>query len=100
MTTLIQYVPDGNPLATLDAYSDVYDTGNDGVNIFVRQIIPLPQDLLKFFGLEFLAPQRVEALFDVRNLFNDDSGSLELASGPAHLVQSPRSIRGGVSFKF
>ncbi|MFZ0430839.1 MAG: carboxypeptidase-like regulatory domain-containing protein, partial [Acidobacteriota bacterium] len=100
VTTLIQYVPDGNPLATLDAYSDIYDTGNDGVNIFVRQIIPLPQDLLKFFGLEFLAPQRVEALFDVRNLFNDDSGSLELASGPAHLVQSPRSIRGGVSFKF
>lgn len=100
ITTLVQLVPDGNPLATLDSYSDVYDTGNEGVNVFVRQIIPLPQELLKFFGLEFLAPQRVEALFDVRNLFNDDSGTLQLASGQAHLVQSPRSFRGGFAFKF
>ncbi len=100
VTTLVQVVPDGNPLATLDSYSDVYDTGNEGVNVFVRQIIPLPQELLKFFGLEFLAPQRVEALFDVRNLFNDDSGTLQLASGQVRLVQSPRSIRGGFAFKF
>lgn len=100
VTTLIRFVPNGNPLATLDAYSDIYDAGNEGVNIFVRQIVPLPQDLLGFLGLEFLAPQRVEVLFDVRNLFNDDSGTLQLASGQAHLVQMPRSIRGGFAFKF
>ncbi len=100
VTALIRFVPDGNPLATLDSYSDIYDTGNEGVNVFVRQIIPLPQDLLKFFGLDFLTPQRVEALFDVRNVFNDDSGTLQLASGPVHLVQSPRSFRGGFAFRF
>jgi len=100
LTALLKFVPNADPLVTIDSYADVYDTGNEGVNLFVRQVVPLPEEVLKFFGLDFLSLQRVEALLDVRNLMNDDLGTLETPSGPVTLLHNVRSIRGGVSFKF
>jgi hypothetical protein len=100
VTALVKLVPKDDPLVTLDPYRDMYETGNEGVNLFIRQIVPLPEDLLSFFGLEFLAPESVEALLDIRNLLNDDIGTLQTAMGNASLIQSPRSVRGGISFRF
>ena len=100
VSALLKLVPSADPLVTIDSYSDVYDTGNEGVNLFIRQLVPLPEEVLKFFGLDFLSLQQVEALLDVRNMLNDDLGTIETSSGPVTLLHNVRSIRGGVSFKF
>ncbi len=100
VTALIKFVPSQNPLVPLDPLSDVYEVGNAGVNLFVRQVVPVPQGFLAFLGLDFLAPEKVEALLDVRNLMNDDIGRLETAGGDVTLINNPRSVRGGVSLKF
>ena len=100
VTALVKVVPNGDPIATLDLLNDVYDTQNEGVNLFVRQLIPLPASVLGLLGLEFLAPQRVEALLDIRNLLNGDIGSVEAPAGQVTFLRSPRSVRGGIAFRF
>lgn len=100
VTALVKLVSAGNPLTTLDPLSDVRETGNEGINLFVRQVIPLPEDLLSFLGLDFLTPQSVEALIDVRNMLNENLGVIHTSTDRAVLVQNPRSIRGGLSFRF
>lgn len=100
LTALVNIVAGGRPVVTLDPLSDVLETGNAGVNLFIRQVIPLPDDLLRFFGLDFLAPESVEALLDIRNLTDHHLGTFRTSTGDVVLVQSPRSIRGGVSFRF
>lgn len=100
LTALVRFVPEGDPLMTLDLVSDVYETGNQGVNFFVRQMIPLPASLLSFLGLDFLTPQRIEALLDVRNLMNERVGVVQSPAGDIALVQNPRSVRGGIAFRF
>jgi hypothetical protein len=100
LTALVKLVPDGRPISTLDPYSDSYETGNQGVNLFLRQIIPLPMSLLNFVGLDFLAKPRLEALLDVRNLINHNLGVLHTAEGDIVLVRAPRSVRGGIAVKF
>jgi hypothetical protein len=62
-----------------------------GLNIYVRQPIPT------FFSL----PWRMEATADLRNLLAQGYIPLSLASGQQLLlVQTPRSVRGGVNFIF
>ncbi len=100
VTALIKVVPGGRPISTLDPYSDLYETGNQGVNLFVRQVIPVPSSLLSFVGLDFLAIPRLEALFDLRNILDQKLGTLATAQGDVILVRAPRSVRGGISFKF
>jgi hypothetical protein len=100
ITALVRVVPNENPLVTIDAASDIYETGNEGINLFVRQVIPLPVGLLNSVGLQFLAPESIEALLDVRNLTNEDNGVFETSKGEVALIQNPRSVRGGISFKF
>ncbi|HUV12637.1 MAG TPA: carboxypeptidase-like regulatory domain-containing protein [Acidobacteriota bacterium] len=100
VTALINFVPNQNPLVSVDPLSDVYEVGNAGVNLFVRQVLPVPQGFLAFLGLDFLAPEKVEALLDVRNLMNHHVGQLETAGGDVTLLNNPRSVRGGVSLKF
>jgi len=100
VTALINFVPNQSPLVPVDPLSDVYEVGNAGVNLFVRQVVPVPQGFLAFLGLDFLAPEKVEALFDIRNLANDHAGRLETAGGDVTLINNPRSVRGGVSLKF
>ncbi len=100
LTALVSFVPASDPLPTLDAYNDLYETSNEGVNLFVRQIVPL-HGVLGFIGLDFLTPQHVEALLDIRNLTNEDVGSLSTAHGDVALLRSsPRTFRGGISVKF
>lgn len=100
ITALLGVVPGGHPITSIDPYSDVYETSNEGVNLFLRQVVPVPVGLLGFVGLDFLAPEKVEALLDVRNLMNDDLGLLETLRGPVMLVRNPRTVRGGIAFKF
>lgn len=100
LTALVKFAQRSAPLISIDPLSDVYDTGNEGLNLFVRQLIPLPDDFFRFFGLDFLSPYRLEAMLDIRNLTNEDVGTVQTAKGEVTLLQHPRSIRGGVSFKF
>lgn len=100
LTALVKLMPQGGALSTLDSYSDYYQTSNEGVNLFVRQMLPLPVGLFKFLGLDFLTPQNIEALLDIRNLTNEQAGVLHTFSGDVVLLQNPRTVRGGITLKF
>jgi len=100
ITALFKVVPGRDPLVTLDPLADVYETGNEGISLFIRQIIPLPSGFLSFLGLEFLTPESIEALLDIRNLLDGDLGMIQTADGTVALVQNPRSLRGGLSVRF
>lgn len=100
VTALVKFVPNQNPFVPLDPLSDAYEVGNEGLNLFVRQVVPVPQGFLAFLGLDFLTPDKVEALLDVRNLTNVHAGQVETVGGDVTLINNPRSLRGGVSLKF
>ncbi|MEE8348794.1 MAG: carboxypeptidase-like regulatory domain-containing protein [Acidobacteriota bacterium] len=100
VNALVKFVPGGNPITTLDAFTDRYETGNEGINLFVRQVVPMPEDWLNFLGLDFMVQSRIEALLDIRNLTNEDLGGIHTDVGKVLLVRSPRTVRGGISVKF
>jgi hypothetical protein len=100
ITALVKLVPGGQPISTLDPYSDFYETGNQGVNLFVRQMIPVPASFLSFVGLDFLSTPRLEALFDLRNVLDEKLATVATSQGDVILVRAPRSVRGGISLKF
>lgn len=100
LTAIVKRVTHGRPLVGLDPLSDVYETSNQGVNLFVRQLIPVPTSVLNFLGLDFLASYKIEALLDIRNLTNDDLGLLQTAEGDVLLVENPRTVRGGIALNF
>ncbi len=101
VTALVKIVPSGNPIPTLDALSDTYQTSNEGVNLFIRQIIPVPVAMLNFLGLDFLAAgYEIEALLDIRNLANTNLGVVQTLRGDVVLAQNPRTVRGGLTFRF
>lgn len=99
-TALVKAVPGGRPITTLDALSDFYETGNKGVNLYVRQLVPVPLSWLEFLGLDFMQGYKFEALLDVRNLTNEEFGLLRTAQGNLVLVQNPRTFRGGFAVNF
>ncbi len=100
ITALVKLIPGDKPLYTVDPMSDVLETGNEGVNIFIRQIFSLPGDSLPFSALSFLSPRKIEVLLDVRNLMDVHTGRIMTDTETITLVQNPRSIRGGISFNF
>ena len=101
LTAVVKFVTDGDPVTPLDALSDAYETGNNGLNLFIRQIIPIPDSVLSFLGLDFLNGRRIEALLDIRNLTNEDLGVISNGpGGSVVLAQDPRSVRGGVTVRF
>lgn len=100
LTLLVKLVPQGHPITTLDSFSDVYETSNKGMNLFVRQLVSVPPPLLNFFGLDFLSAYKIEALLDIRNLTNEDLGLVQTALGDAFLLRNPRTLRGGISLNF
>jgi hypothetical protein len=100
VTALFKVIPGADPLVTLDPMSDVYEAGNEGFSLFVRQIIPLPVGILNFLGLEFLTPESIEALLDIRNLLDGNLGAVQTPMGTIALVQNPRSVRGGLAVRF
>jgi hypothetical protein len=61
-----------------------------GLNVHVRQPIPY------FGGL----PGHMEATAELRNLLGQGYAPLNLDQRPMYLVQTPRSLRGGLSFIF
>ncbi len=100
LTALVKFIPDGSPLTTLDAFSDHYETSNEGINLFVRQVVPVPGGFLNFLGLDFLSEHQVEVIFDIRNLLNQDLGLIHTSVGDVLLVRNPRTIRGGIALNF
>ncbi len=101
ITALVKIIPNGNPIPTLDALSDTYQTANQGINLFLRQIVPVPVALLNSLGLDFLAAgYEIEALLDIRNLANMDLGVVQTLLGDVELAQNPRTVRGGLTFRF
>ncbi len=101
LTAVVKFVTDGDPVTPLDALSDAYETGNKGLNLFIRQIIPIPDSVLSFLGLDFLNGRRIEALLDIRNLTNEDLGMVSNGpGGSVVLAQNPMSVRGGVTVRF
>ncbi|MGH9341586.1 MAG: carboxypeptidase-like regulatory domain-containing protein [Acidobacteriota bacterium] len=100
VTALVKMVPSGKPLMPMDVYSDVYETSNQGLSLFVRQIVPMPNSFLGFFGLDFLSTYQFEVLMDVRNLTNENLGEVETLQGDVVLLRNPRTIRGGISLRF
>jgi hypothetical protein len=100
ITALVKFIPGTKPLYTVDPIRDVLETGNEGVNLFIRQIIPLPGNSMPFSALSFLSPRKIEVLLDIRNLMDNQTGQIQTDSGTITLLQNPRSIRGGISFNF
>lgn len=78
-------------LTPVDLFNKGPGQADPYLNIFIRQ--PLP-------GMSFL-PGKMEALIDVRNLLAQGYVPMFGADGRTlYLVQTPRSIRTGVSFNF
>ena len=100
LTALLKAVPGGHPITSLDAISDFYQTGNKGISLYVRQVVPVPVSWLEFLGLDFLQDYKFEALLDVRNLTNEEFGIIRTAQGNLVLVQNPRTFRGGIAVNF
>ena len=99
-TAVFRSVPVGNPVTTIDPLSDVYETPNRSVNLFLRQLVPVPLTVVRFLGLDFLSQYRFEALLGIRNLANDGVGGVQGTEGDIILVQQPRSVRGGIALNF
>ena len=100
LSALVKFLSNGNPLTTLDAFADTYETGNEGINLFVRQVVPVPTDWLTFLGLDFMSAYEIEALVDIRNLTNEDLGTVRVDMEDLSLVRNPRTVRGGISVRF
>ncbi len=100
LNALVKFASNGHPITTLDAFADTYETGNEGINLFVRQVVPVPGEWLAFLGMDFLSSYRIEALLDIRNLTNEDLGKIRTEMGDVSLVRNPRTIRGGISVRF
>ncbi len=100
LNALVQFAANGHPITTLDAFADTYETGNEGINLFVRQAIPVPGGWLAFLGMDFLSAYEIEALLDIRNLTNGDLGKVSTEMGEVSLVKNPRAVRGGISVRF
>ena len=100
ITAVLRTVPYGDPITTVDPLSDVYETPNRSINLFIRQLVPVPMSLVKFLGLDFLTGYRLEALLDIRNLANENLGVVPSSAGHVVLLQQPRSLRGGLAVNF
>ena len=100
INAIVKFVPDGSPISTLDSFSDNYNVGNQGINLFVRQVVPIPGGFLSLLGLDFLSSYKVEALLDVRNLTNQNLSSIPTSLGNILLIRHPRSMRGGIAVRF
>jgi len=100
LNALVKFASNGNPITTLDAFADTYETGNEGINLFLRQMVPVPGGWLAFLGMDFLSSYEIEALLDIRNLTNEDLGKIRTQIGDVSLVRNPRTVRGGISVRF
>ncbi len=100
LKALVKFAANGHPITTLDAFADTYETGNEGINLFVRQVVPVPGGWLAFLGMDFLSTYEIEALLDIRNLTNEHLGKVSTKVGDVSLVRNPRTVRGGIAVRF
>ena len=100
LNALVKFASNGQPITTLDVFADTYETGNEGVNLFVRQVVPIPGGWLAFLGMAFPSSYQIEALLDIRNLTNEALGKVRTEVGDISLVRNPRTVRGGISVRF
>ena len=81
----------GEALTPLDLFNTSAGQADPYFNLFVRQPLPCPG----------FSPGRVEALLDVRNLLAQGYEPVVANDGrTVYLVQSARSVRGGLAFTF
>jgi hypothetical protein len=80
----------GDSLLPMDPYSNYRNLDNDSLSVFVRQSIPLFSTSLG----------KWEAILDIRNILNQGVSVYQTPTGDLILVRSPRSFRGGISFRF
>jgi hypothetical protein len=83
----------GYSLTVIDPYQEIFESSSPGVSFMVSQAIP-------YVG-RFI-PGKLEAQFDVRNLFAKDTSELHNSATLRRLefVQPPKSVRGGIQLKF
>jgi Carboxypeptidase regulatory-like domain len=83
----------GYSLTVIDPYQEIFESSSPGVSFMVSQAIP-------YVG-RFI-PGKLEAQFDVRNLFAKDTSELHdsVALRRLEFVQLPKSVRGGIQLKF
>jgi len=83
----------GYSLTVIDPYQELFESSSPGVSLMVSQAIP-------YIG-RFI-PGKLEAQFDVRNLFAKDTSELHNSAALRRLefVQPPKSVRGGIQLKF
>ena len=89
--TSYKWSSNSNAVTAVDLFNDSPGRSDPFFNVFIRQPIPMGSFL----------PAKMEALVDVRNLlaqgyvpmWTPDGGTL-------YLVQSPRTLRGGLAFNF
>jgi hypothetical protein len=82
----------GNPLSTIDSFSDSMDIGSKSLNFEVRQAVP-------FQGL-FMETGCWEILLDFRNVLNQGEEVIPASDGVLVLNRSPRSLRFGFNLNF
>ena len=86
-----KWVSDSNAVTAVDMFNDSAGRSDAFLNVFVRQRIPTGSFI----------PVKLEALVDVRNLLAQGYVPFLSPDGNTlYLVQSARSLRGGLSFNF
>jgi hypothetical protein len=89
--TSYKWTSNNNAVTAVDLFNDSPGRSEPFLNLFLRQPIPMGS----------LLPAKMEALVDVRNLLAQGYVPMWAPDGRTlYLVQSPRSLRGGLAFNF
>jgi hypothetical protein len=89
--TSYKWTSRNNAVTAVDLFNDSPGQSDPFLNVFIRQPIPMGSFL----------PAKMEALVDVRNLLAQGYVPMWTPDGRTlYLVQSPRSLRGGLAFNF
>jgi hypothetical protein len=89
--TSYKWTSRNNAVTAVDLFNDSPGRSDPFLNVFLRQPIPMGSFI----------PAKMEALVDVRNLLAQGYVPMWTPDGRTlYLVQSPRSLRGGLAFNF
>ncbi len=82
----------GNPISPIDLFADRLDTFTKGMSFSLRQAIPVPE----FMG----NAGHWEAMFDLRNPFDQGRTLIPTTDGELTLTRNPRTFRFGLNLNF
>jgi hypothetical protein len=89
--TSYKWSSNNRAVTAVDLFNDSPGRSDPFMNVFIRQPIPIGSFM----------PAKMEALVDVRNLLAQGYVPMWTPDGRTlYLVQSPRSLRGGLAFNF